>query len=112
MGQRVLEGVLDVADRGLLVDELAELEFGQHRFQLRSRLRGHFTDQTEFELSADHGERLEQVFLIRRQPVDARGENRLHRRRNLQFAQRLGELDDAVAHQRACRRTAPAPFLP
>jgi hypothetical protein len=28
IGQRVLEGVLDVADRRLLVDELAELEFG------------------------------------------------------------------------------------
>ena len=37
MGQRVLEGVLDVAGRGLLVDKLGELEFGQHLLQYLAR---------------------------------------------------------------------------
>ena len=37
--------------------------------------------------------------MIRRQPVDARGENRLHRRRDFELAERLGEFGCPVAHQ-------------
>src|SRR5271155_466382 len=100
MSERVFEDVLDIAKCGLLVDELAELEFRQYRLQLRSRLGGHLADQTEFEFGADHGQRLEQVFLIRRQPVYARGENRLYGRRNLELVHWPGELGGPIAHQR------------
>jgi len=53
-----LEGVLEVADRGLLVDELGELEFRIASALTRFRLRGYFADEREFELSADDRERL------------------------------------------------------
>ncbi len=39
--------------------------------------------------------------MIRREPVDARRENRLHGRRYPQLAKRLGEFYGSVAHQRA-----------
>src|ERR1700730_17817690 len=98
--QRVLEGVLDVGKRRLLVDELAELKVRQHPLQLSVRFADHPLYQAEPEFLAHYSQGLQQVFLIRRQPVDARCQDALHRGRNFQFAQRLGEFDRSIAHQR------------
>ena len=43
------------------------------------------SDQRQRELPSDHGERLQQLFLIGRQPIDARGQDALHGGRNLQL---------------------------
>ena len=59
-------------------------------------------NQRERKLFSDHRQRLQQLLLAGGQAIDARRENRLHGRRNLQLGQRLGELDRRrVAHQRA-----------
>ena len=59
-------------------------------------------NQSKSELCTHDSERLEQIFVIRRQPVDPRREDRLYGRRNLQLAKRLDEPDcRAVARNRA-----------
>ena len=45
LGQRVLEAVLDIADRGLLVDELGQLQIAEHSIELVIGLAGHLADQ-------------------------------------------------------------------
>ena len=48
--QRVLEGVLDIADRRLLVDELAQLQIVEHAVQLVVGLRDHLAHQRQAEI--------------------------------------------------------------
>ena len=50
LGERVFEGVFNVDDGGLLVDELAHLQFCDQAFQLVLRLSRHGARQTENEL--------------------------------------------------------------
>ncbi len=96
----MLEGVLDIAHCRLLVDELAELQVVEHSAQIVVGASGDGAHEAQRELLADHSQRLEQIFLIGRQAVDARSENCLHRGRNVQLGQRLGEMRHPVAHQR------------
>ena len=68
--------------------------------ELFRRPGNHCLHKAERKISSDHRQRLQQILFRRRQPIDARGENILHRGRNLQLRQRLGQPDYAVAHQR------------
>src|ERR1700730_6185121 len=99
--QRVLEDVLGVADRRLLVDEFAELQVVENAMEFVVTLEHHRTNQRQRKLTANDGQRLQQVFRIGRQAIDTRGQNSLHRRRYLQRIERARELHrTAVAHQR------------
>ena len=89
--ERVLEGVFDVADRRLLVDELAELQIDDQPFELVLRLSRDRPGQAEHELAAEHRQGLQQILLVVVQPVDARGENCLHRGRDPERGERLDE---------------------
>src|SRR6266851_5295417 len=97
----MLEDIRDVGNGGLLVDELGDLQLREHPLQLVVSLARDFSYQSERELLADHREGLQQVLLLRGQPVDARGEHGLYGGWNLNAAQRSGELDGAVAEQGA-----------
>ena len=91
LGERVLEDVLDVAHRGLLVDELGQLQVAEHPVEIVVGLPGDLAYQRERKLLSDHGQRLQQLLLSRGQAVDARREYPLHGGRNLELVERLGE---------------------
>src|SRR5438552_9946749 len=92
----MLENVLSIGDRWLLVDELGRLQIREHPLQLCLRFGGHFPDQAKWRLAADHRKDLEQFFLLRRKPVDARGQDALHRRRQTQLRKRTELLPKVV----------------
>src|ERR1700736_958063 len=100
-GQRMLEGVLDVGQRWLLVDELPKLQIAEYPFQFAIGLAGDLPYKPERKLLAHYGQRLEQILFVGRQPVDTSGEDRLHCWRDAQFAQRPGQFDRSVADQRS-----------
>ncbi len=58
-------------------------------------------DQAKLRLPAHHRERLQQLLMLCRQPVDARGKYALYCRRQTQLRERARHLHCAVAHQRA-----------
>ena len=91
--ERVLEDILDVGDRRLLVDELAKLEVGEETLELLVRVSGDGPGETEDELPAEDGKSLQERLLVVAQPVDTRGEDGLHGRRNAQRRKRLDQLD-------------------
>src|SRR5262249_18324815 len=96
LGRRLLEDVLDVGDSRLLVDELAELQIADQPLKHFLRAPGDSPCQAQDELAAEHGKRLQQVLLIVAQPVDARGEDGLHRRRYAQRGEGSYELHRSV----------------
>ena len=83
MGERVLEGVLDVADCGLLVDELGQLQIAEHLVEIVVGLLGDLAYQRERKVFSDHGQGLQQLLLSRGQAVDPRRQYALHGGRNL-----------------------------
>ena len=91
--ERVLEDILDIRDRRLLVDEFAKLEIGEEAFELLFRMSGDAPCETEDELPAEDGKSLQERLLVVAQPVDTRGEDGLHGRRNAQRRERLDQLD-------------------
>ncbi len=70
LGKCVLENGFDVADRRLLVDELPDLEVAKHRCDLVFGLARNLSSQVQWKFFANHCERLEQIFVIRRQTID------------------------------------------
>ncbi len=50
----MLEGVLDIGQRGLFIDELTHLQIAEHPFQLVVGLFSHLPDQSQGELLAHH----------------------------------------------------------
>src|ERR1700688_2790479 len=99
--ERMLENVLSIGEDRLLVDELGRPQIRKHLLQLRLRLVRHFPDQAKRRLPADHRKGLEQFLLLRRKPVDTRGQYALHRRRQTQLRERASNLHYAIAYQRA-----------
>src|SRR6266481_4183253 len=97
----MLEDVPDLGNRGLLVNELGYLQLREQPLQLVVGFSGDFSYQPERKLLADYRQRLQQVLLFGWQPIDTRREHRLNRRWDLNRIERLGELDRAVANQRA-----------
>src|SRR5712675_1315420 len=98
--ERVLEGVLDLSYRRLLVDELRKLQRGEWRRELIVGLARHRAYQAEPELLANHRDRLQEVLLGRRQPIDARGQHRLHGRGYLDRIEGPHDSRRSVPYQR------------
>src|SRR4029434_2284097 len=88
LGQRVLEGVLQLWEEGGLVQELRRQQPSQ---TIAHRLLRHVADDLQqgkrHVLTYDRG-RLQQDFVFRRQAVDPGGEDRLHCRRHLDGVER------------------------
>ena len=62
-----------------LVEEFGGLQMSQARWSASSGSLGNGLQQRQGHLGANHGGGLEEGFLLRRQPVDARRQHRLHR---------------------------------
>ena len=91
MREGVLEGVGTLGKQAGLVEELRRLEVRQAAVQ---RLVGRVSDglqQRPGHLGANDRSGLEQAFVLRWQPIDARCQQRLHRGRHLQGIERLSE---------------------
>ena len=81
--QGVLEGVFRLGEQAGLVQELRRLQVRQAAVQRRLGHVGNGLQQGQGHLRANHRGGLEQPLLLRRQPVDARRQHRLHRGRHL-----------------------------
>ena len=66
-----------------LVEELGGLQMGEAQAERLLRHLGHGLEERQGHLGADDGGGLQELFLLRRQPVDARRQHRLHRGRHL-----------------------------
>src|SRR5713101_3106501 len=97
----MFEDVRDLPHRGLLVNELGGLQTGKQAVEFIVGFSRYRSNQSERELLADYRQRLQQVLLLGWQPIDTRGQHRLNRRWDLNRIERFGELDRAVANQRA-----------
>ena len=73
MRQRVLEGVLDVGKEPYLVQELRGLQSLESRLHDRLVGLGESLEQREWHVLADHCGNLQQVLVLRREPIDTRG---------------------------------------
>ena len=98
--QGVLEGIVALGKQAGFVEELGGLQVRQATVQRFLRLVGDGLQQRPGHLRADHRSGLEQALLLRGQPVDARGQHRLHRGGDLQALQRPGQpIGTALADQ-------------
>ena len=84
VGEGVLEGVLALGEEARLVEELGGLQVREAAVQRLLGQLGNGLQQRQGHLGANDGGGLEQALLLRRQPVDARRQHRLHRGRHLQ----------------------------
>ena len=100
MGQGVLEGVVRLGEQAGLVEELRGLEMGEAAVQGVFGQLGDGLQQGQGDLMANDGRGLQQPLRLGRQPVDARGQDRLHRGRHLDGRQRLRQaVGPRLAHQ-------------
>src|SRR5215813_5721540 len=83
VGQGVLERVLVLWEEPRLVEEPSHLEPRKPRAQLLVGGLADFSEQCNRDVPTDHGRRLEEPLLLRLEPVDPRGEQRLHRYRDV-----------------------------
>ena len=81
--ERVLEGVLEIREEAGLVEELGGLEWSSPPRSASSGSSAIACEQRERHVLADDRGGLEQAFVLRGEPVDARGQHRLDRGRNL-----------------------------
>ena len=93
--QRVLEGVFQFWEQAGLVQELRRLQAFEQAAQRIFILVDDCLEQGKRHFAANHGSRLQQPLLFRREPVDARGKHCLHGRRHLDLG-RLQVLQQAV----------------
>jgi hypothetical protein len=91
VGQRMLEGVLGLGEEPRLVEKLGRLKAGQAGAELFLRQIGDGEEEGERHVASDDRGRLEQALVLRRQPVDASREHRLHGDRHMAFRQRPRE---------------------
>ena len=89
--QGMLEGVLGLGEQAGLIQELCRLEVRQAAVEHGLGHVRNGLEQGEGHVRANHGGGLEQAFLLRRQPVEARRQHGLHRRRDLNARQRLSQ---------------------
>ena len=83
LGQRVLEGVLEVGRRAGLVQEFGRLERRETATQVVDRAVDDGLENGEGHVPPNHRGGLEEILLILGEPVDPGGENRLDRDRDL-----------------------------
>ena len=91
MGEGVLEGVGALGKQAGLVEKLRRLQLRQAAVQRLVGRVGDGLQQRPGHLGANDGGGLEQAFVLRRQPIDARRQQRLHCGRHLQGVERLGQ---------------------
>ena len=91
LGQEMLEGVGDVRERRLFVDELRGLQPGQGRREVGLGFPGDAAQQPERKFAPDDGRGLKQVFLLAAEQVDAAGQHALHRVGNAEVVQGRGQ---------------------
>jgi hypothetical protein len=84
MREGVLEGVGALGKQAGLVEKLRRLQLRQAAVQRLVGRVGDGVQQRPGYLGADDRSGLQQAFVLRRQPVDARRQQRLHRGRHLQ----------------------------
>src|SRR5262249_51018574 len=89
VGQGVLERVLEVWEQPRLIEKLAGLEGGETAAERFLRPLGESLKERERHVLTKNGRGLEESFVLRRESVDAGGQNRLGRRRDLQGLRRL-----------------------
>ena len=80
--ERVLEGVFGIGVERLLVEKFGRHERAQRRLELIVFEPDYPLEHVVGELATEHRSGLQDGLLPLRQPVDARGEHRLHRGRN------------------------------
>ena len=83
LGQRVLEGVLQIGRHAGLVQEFGSLERRETATQVVDRPVDDGLENGEGHIPPDHRGGLEEILLILGEPVDPGGENRLDRGRDL-----------------------------
>src|SRR4029453_14426559 len=81
VGQCVLERVLEVREQPGFVEELGSLEVGQASAEILFRALGDGLEEHEWHVLANDGGSLEKPLVLRREPIDARGRDRLACRR-------------------------------
>src|SRR6266487_5862340 len=91
LSQGVLEGILDVGKEARLVEELGGLQMGESQTERRLRRLGNGLEERQRHLGADDGGGLQELFLLRWQPVDTRRQDRLDRRGHLQALEGVAE---------------------
>src|SRR5713226_3556325 len=101
MRQRMTERVLRLGEQACLVKELCGPKMRESATERLVRELGDRLEQRERYVLADDGGRLEQTFVLREEPVDARRQHRLDRGRNLDRLDRLRQpIPTALSHQR------------
>jgi len=96
----VLEGVGMFWEEAGLVEEFRRLEVRQAPVQYRLGHLGNGLQQGQGDLRANNGSGLEKMFLLRRQAVDTRRQDGLHRGGYRQRRESVGEpIRTALAHQ-------------
>jgi hypothetical protein len=89
MGQRVLERVFDFREQLGFVDEFGGLQLRQPFAEGIARHVGDCLKQRQRHVLADHGGRLQQSLVLGGEPIDARGQDRLHCGRHLNGFRRV-----------------------
>jgi len=102
LGERVLERVFGIGEQTALVQEFGGGETPQHARNVRLAEIGHRAEQLERHVFAHDGSGLQETLLVRRQPVDASGQDRLDRGGHRDGLERLGQaIGPALAGERA-----------
>src|SRR5262245_29373503 len=82
VSEGVLERVLEIREQAGFVEELCGLKTSKRRAQRLLVLLGDGSEKRKRHVLPDHGGRLEQSLVVRREPVDAGSEDRVHRWRD------------------------------
>src|SRR5262245_15689195 len=91
MGECVRERVFQLWEKARLIQKFGGLELREPRANLIRRETGDRVEQIERHVFADDGGDLQEQLAAHRQAVDTRGQDRLHRGRDLYHLERLGE---------------------
>jgi hypothetical protein len=89
MRQGMLERVRALREEARLVEKLGGLQVGKTALECILGRLGNRLQQRQGHLGANHGSRLQEAFVLWRQSVDARRQDRLHCGGDLQGRQRL-----------------------
>src|SRR4029453_15089597 len=97
----MLEGVFGIRKEDGFVEELRGLKLSEASVQILSAILGDGLEQVEWDVLADDGRALQQLLLLGREPIDARGEDGLYRGRHLDH---LGRARKLIGSTRAGER--------
>ncbi len=108
----MLERVFEIGKQARLVNKLRRLQTDRVRAEFFFRQFGDRLEQDKRHILADDCRRLKQSFLVRRQPVDARGQHRMYSGRHRVLSQWARKtILAALAQQNFCFDQSPDAFL-